>query len=165
MPFYQTGTIKKKDISDEDIKVVQNLITKIKPHQIYAAGDLSDPHGTHRLCLRSIYRAIDNLKSKLFMKECCVWLYRGAWNEWKVYDIDMSVPLSPDQVLKKRRNGNIVINNHKSKNTSPHARLRGFHGHNKRKPETCGPRTILCVLQRACCRECVAIIRIDGWWI
>ena len=103
MPFYQTGTIKKKDISDEDIKVVQNLITKIKPHQIYAAGDLSDPHGTHRLCLRSIYRAIDNLKSKLFMKDCYVWLYRGAWNEWKVYDIDMSVPLSPDQVLKKRR--------------------------------------------------------------
>ncbi|MFL3000574.1 MAG: glucosamine-6-phosphate deaminase [Cytophagales bacterium] len=103
MPFYQTGTIKKKDISDEDIKIVQNLITKIKPHQIYAAGDLSDPHGTHRLCLRSIYRAIDNLKSKLFMKDCYVWLYRGAWNEWKVYDIDMSVPLSPEQVIKKRR--------------------------------------------------------------
>jgi len=103
MPFYQTGTIKKKDISDEDIKIVQNLITKIKPHQIYAAGDLSDPHGTHRLCLRSIYRAIDNLKSKLFMKDCYVWLYRGAWNEWKVYDIDMTVPLSPDQVIKKRR--------------------------------------------------------------
>ncbi|MDG2341562.1 MAG: glucosamine-6-phosphate deaminase [Cytophagales bacterium] len=103
MPFYQTGTIKKKDISDEDIKIVQNLITKIKPHQIYAAGDLSDPHGTHRLCLRSIYRAIDNLKSKLFMKDCYVWLYRGAWNEWKVYDIDMSVPLSPEQVLQKRR--------------------------------------------------------------
>ena len=103
MPFYQTGTIKKKDVSDEDIKIVQNLITKIKPHQIYAAGDLSDPHGTHRLCLRSIYRAIDNLKSKLFMKDCYVWLYRGAWNEWKVYDIDMTVPLSPDQVIKKRR--------------------------------------------------------------
>ena len=103
MPFYQTGTIKKKDISDEDIKVVQNLITKIKPHQVYAAGDLSDPHGTHRLCLRSIYRAIDNLKNKLFMKDCYVWLYRGAWNEWKIYDIDMSVPLSPHQVLKKRR--------------------------------------------------------------
>jgi len=103
MPFYQTGTIKKKDISDEDIKIVQNLITKIKPHQIYAAGDLNDPHGTHRLCLRAIYRAIDNLKSKAFMRNCYVWLYRGAWNEWKVYDIDMSVPLSPDQVLKKLR--------------------------------------------------------------
>ena len=103
MPFYQTGTIKKKDISDEDIKIIQDLIEKIKPHQIYAAGDLSDPHGTHRLCLRSLYRAIDNLKSKLFMKDCYVWLYRGAWNEWKVYDIDMAVPLSPDQVLRKRR--------------------------------------------------------------
>ena len=103
MPFYQTGTIKKKDISDKDINIIQNIITKIKPHQIYAAGDLSDPHGTHRLCLRSIYRAIDNLKSRVFMRDCFVWLYRGAWNEWKVYDIDMSVPLSPDQVLKKRR--------------------------------------------------------------
>ena len=78
-------------------------LKKVKPHQIYAAGDLSDPHGTHRLCLRSLYRAIDNLKSKLFMKDCYVWLYRGAWNEWKVYDIDMVVPLSPDQVLRKRR--------------------------------------------------------------
>ena len=103
MPFYQTGTIKKKDITAEDIKIIQDLIEKIKPHQIYAAGDLSDPHGTHRLCLRSLYRAIDKLKSKLFMKDCYVWLYRGAWNEWKVYDIDMAVPLSPDQVLRKRR--------------------------------------------------------------
>jgi len=103
MPFYQTGAIKKKDISAEDIKIIQDLIEKIKPHQIYAAGDLNDPHGTHRLCLRSIYRAIDNLKSKLFMKDCYVWLYRGAWNEWKVHDIDMTVPLSPDQVLRKRR--------------------------------------------------------------
>ena len=103
MPFYQTGKIKKKNIGDDDIKIVQNLIQKIKPHQIYAAGDLSDPHGTHRLCLRSIYRAINNLKKRSFMKDCYVWLYRGAWNEWKVYDIDMAVPLSPDQVLRKRR--------------------------------------------------------------
>ena len=103
MPFYQTGTSKKKDIGDSDIKVVKNLIQKIKPHQIYAAGDLSDPHGTHRLCLRSIYEALDKLKKRSFMKKCYVWLYRGAWNEWKVYDIDMAVPLSPDQVLRKRR--------------------------------------------------------------
>ena len=105
MPFYQTGTSKKKDIGDGDIKVVKNLIQKIKPHQIYAAGDLSDPHGTHRLCLTSIYGSLDKLKKRSFMKNCYVWLYRGAWNEWKVYDIDMAVPLSPDQVLIKNATG------------------------------------------------------------
>ena len=103
MPFYQTGKIKKNDITTKDINVVQELIKKIKPHQIYAAGDLNDPHGTHRLCLRSIFRAIENIKKFAFMKDCYVWLYRGAWNEWKVYDIEMAVPLSPEQVLKKRR--------------------------------------------------------------
>ena len=103
MPFYQTGKIKKKDLSSADIKVVQNLINRIKPHQIYAAGDLSDPHGTHRLCLRSIYKSIDNLKSKSFMKNCNVWLYSGAWDEWRIDEIDMAVPLSPKQILKKRR--------------------------------------------------------------
>ena len=112
MPFYQTGTIKKKDIGDGDIKVVKNLIQKIKPHQIYAAGDLSDPHGTHRLCLTSIYGSLDKLKKRRFMKNCYVWLYRGAWNEWKVYDIDMAVPLSPDQVLRKRR---AIFNHHSQK--------------------------------------------------
>ena len=103
MPFYQTGKIKKNDITIKDINVVQELIKKVKPHQIYAAGDLNDPHGTHRLCLRSIFRAIENIKNFAFMKDCYVWLYRGAWNEWKVYDIEMAVPLSPEQVLKKRR--------------------------------------------------------------
>ena len=110
LPFYQTGRIKKKDISTQDIHIVKNLIETVKPHQIYAAGDLNDPHGTHRLCLRAIYRSIDILKSKSFMKRCNVWLYRGAWKEWKTYDIDMAVPLSPDQILKKRR----AIFKHKS---------------------------------------------------
>ena len=110
MPFYQKGQKKRKDISNNDIDVVKDLIKKIKPHQIYAAGDLSDPHGTHRLCLRAIYRSIDKLKSFKFMKDCYVWLYKGAWNEWKVNDIEMAVPLSPDQVIKKRK----AIFKHKS---------------------------------------------------
>ena len=110
MPFYQKGQKKRKDISNNDIDIVKDLIKKIKPHQIYAAGDLSDPHGTHRLCLRAIYRSIDKLKSFKFMKECYVWLYKGAWNEWKVNDIEMAVPLSPDQVIKKRK----AIFKHKS---------------------------------------------------
>ena len=99
MPFYRKGQKKRKDISKNDIDIVKGLIKKIKPHQIYAAGDLSDPHGTHRLCLRAIYRSIDKLKKFKFMKDCNVWLYKGAWNEWKVEDIEMSVPLSPDQVI------------------------------------------------------------------
>ena len=110
MPFYQTGKIKKNDITIKDINVVKELIKKVKPHQIFAAGDLNDPHGTHRLCLRSIFRAIENIKNFAFMKDCYVWLYRGAWNEWKVYDIEMAVPLSPEQVLKEELFLNI---NHK----------------------------------------------------
>ena len=110
MPFYRKGQKKRKDISKNDIDIVKGLIKKIKPHQIYAAGDLSDPHGTHRLCLRAIYRSIDKLKKFKFMKDCNVWLYKGAWNEWKVEDIEMSVPLSPDQVIKKRK----AIFKHKS---------------------------------------------------
>ena len=110
MPFYRRGQKKRKDISKNDIDIVKDLIKKIKPHQIYAAGDLSDPHGTHRLCLRAIYRSIDKLKKFKFMKDCNVWLYKGAWNEWKVEDIEMAVPLSPDQVIKKRK----AIFKHKS---------------------------------------------------
>ena len=103
MPFYQTGRIKKNELSNKDIKIIENLILKIKPHQIYAAGDLDDPHGTHRLCLRSIFKSIENLKSKPFIRNCYVWLYRGAWNEWKTDEIDMAVPLSPSQIITKEK--------------------------------------------------------------
>ncbi len=103
MPFYETGKVKKKPLGEEDIKIVANLIEQIKPHQIYAAGDLSDPHGTHRVCLASIYRAIDRLKAKPWMNDCYVWLYRGAWQEWDIAEIEMAVPLSPDELIRKRR--------------------------------------------------------------
>ncbi len=102
LPFYETGTVKKKNLSNEDVNLVANLIEKIKPHQIYAAGDLADPHGTHKVCLDAIFMALDNLKSKSFMDDCWVWLYRGAWHEWESHEIEMAVPMSPDQVLKKR---------------------------------------------------------------
>ena len=75
------------------------IIEDIKPHQIYAAGDLADPHGTHKICLNSLFESIEQLKSKKFMKDCWVWLYRGAWHEWETYEIEMAVPLSPNQVL------------------------------------------------------------------
>jgi glucosamine-6-phosphate deaminase len=80
-----------------------SLIDKIKPHQIYAAGDLADPHGTHKVCLDALFQSLEILKEQNYLKDCRVWLYRGAWHEWKPYEVDMAVPMSPDQVIKKRR--------------------------------------------------------------
>jgi glucosamine-6-phosphate deaminase len=102
LPFYETGTVKKGKLTDTDIKIMCDLIEDIKPHQIYAAGDLADPHGTHKVCLDSLFEALKRLKSKTYMDDCWVWLYRGAWHEWESWQIEMAVPMSPDQVLKKR---------------------------------------------------------------
>jgi len=102
LPFYETGTIEKKPIGQEDIQLTMDLIEKIQPHQIYAAGDLADPHGTHKVCLDSLFEALKRLKHNSYMDDCWVWLYRGAWHEWESYQIEMAVPMSPDQVLKKR---------------------------------------------------------------
>jgi len=102
LPFYETGAVKKRKLSSKDIDIMYAIIDKIKPHQIYAAGDLADPHGTHEVCLNALYLALDKLKSNDYMKDCWVWLYRGAWHEWASYEIEMVVPMSPDQVLKKR---------------------------------------------------------------
>ena len=103
LPFYETGTVKKNPIGQEDIDIVTNLIAEIKPHQIYAAGDLADPHGTHKVCLDAIFAALEILKPNKYMDDCWVWLYRGAWHEWDIHQIEMAVPMSPDQVLKKRK--------------------------------------------------------------
>ncbi len=103
LPFYETGTIEKNPVGEEDIKITMDLIEKIKPHQIYAAGDLADPHGTHKVCLDAIFAAAKNLKPKKFMKDCWIWLYRGAWQEWGIDEIEMAVPMGPDQVLEKRK--------------------------------------------------------------
>ncbi len=103
LPFYETGTIAKNPISDKDIIQTMKLIELIKPHQIYAAGDLADPHGTHRVCLDIVFESLKRLKSKNFMNDCWVWLYRGAWHEWEIHEIEMAVPMSPNQVLRKRK--------------------------------------------------------------
>ncbi len=103
LPFYETGTIKKNPIGEDDIQITMDLIDKIKPHQIYAAGDLADPHGTHKVCLDAIFEAVKRLKSKKYMNDCWVWLYRGAWQEWGIDEIEMAVPMGPDQVLEKRK--------------------------------------------------------------
>ncbi len=102
MPFYETGTIQKKPIGPEDIRIVADMIDQVKPHQIYAAGDFADPHGTHKVCWDSIEAALKVVKHNEYMKDCWVWLYRGAWAEWDIHEIEMAVPMSPDQVLKKR---------------------------------------------------------------
>ncbi|MBU2945612.1 glucosamine-6-phosphate deaminase [Zobellia uliginosa] len=102
LPFYETGTIKKNNLSEKDIEIVQAIIADIKPHQIFAAGDLADPHGTHKVCLDAIFESLNRLKTESYMDDCWVWLYRGAWHEWDVDEIEMAVPMSPSQVLKKR---------------------------------------------------------------
>ncbi len=103
MPFYETGLVKKKPLGEEDINIIVDLLDKVKPHQIYAAGDLSDPHGTHRVCLAAIFEALKRLKDKSWMKDCWMWLYRGAWQEWDIDQIEMAVPLSPEELMRKRR--------------------------------------------------------------
>ena len=115
MPFYETGRSRKKPLTDNDITVVMDLIEKIKPHQIYAAGDLADPHGTHRVCLDAIFESMKRLKAKKWMKDCWLWLYRGAWHEWAIDEIEMAVPLSPEELLKKRK----AIYMHQSQKDSP----------------------------------------------
>ncbi|MEN9729327.1 MAG: hypothetical protein RLZ91_444 [Bacteroidota bacterium] len=102
MPFYETGTIRKKPIGEVDIQLIMDIIEEVQPHQIYAAGDLADPHGTHKVCLDAIFEAIQRLKHREYMKNCWVWLYKGAWAEWDIDQIEMAVPMSPDQVFKKR---------------------------------------------------------------
>ena len=103
LPFYETGLIIKNPVTQKDIDSTIALIDKLKPHQIYAAGDLADPHGTHRVCLEIIFAAVEKLKAKSYMKDCWMWLYSGAWHEWQIHEIDMAVPMSPDQVLRKRK--------------------------------------------------------------
>jgi glucosamine-6-phosphate deaminase len=102
LPFYETGLVEKNPIGEPDFEIIAQIIDRVKPHQIYAAGDLADPHGTHKVCLDGVFAAVNRLKENDYMKDCWVWLYKGAWAEWDVDLIEMTVPMSPDQVLKKR---------------------------------------------------------------
>ncbi len=116
MPFYETGATRKKPLGEDDITIVADLIAKIKPHQVYAAGDLADPHGTHRVCLDAIFEAFRKLQPQHeWMKDCWLWMYRGAWHEWAIHEIEMAVPLSPEQLRKKRQ----AIFMHQSQKDSP----------------------------------------------
>ncbi|MEN9949816.1 MAG: glucosamine-6-phosphate deaminase [Bacteroidota bacterium] len=104
LPFYETGLIEKNPPTDADIQIHKELIRKVRPHQIFAAGDFADPHGTHKVCFDVMYAALQQLKAENdpAVADCRLWLYRGAWAEWDMWDIDMSIPMSPDQVIQKR---------------------------------------------------------------
>jgi len=124
MPFYETGRTRKKPLGEEDIQIIINLLKDVQPHQVYAAGDLADPHGTHRVCLDAIFEAFRRLYDEPWMKECWLWLYRGAWHEWAIDEIEMVVPLSPMELDKKRR----AIFMHQSQKDQP-----PFPGEDKRE--------------------------------
>ena len=102
LPFYETGGIEKGVRTQKDIDIIIELLQKVKPHQIYVAGDLADPHGTHRVCTEAVLEALRQLENEAWMSECHCWLYRGAWMEWELGRVDMAVPLSPDELIKKR---------------------------------------------------------------
>lgn len=115
LPFYETGIVKKNPPAEIDFQIVTNLLRVIKPHQIYAAGDLSDPHGTHRVCMNVILEALYKVKNDDWFKDCRIWLYRGAWQEWDIHQVDMAVPLSPEEALIKRK----AIFKHQSQKDRP----------------------------------------------
>lgn len=104
LPFYETGKIQKNPISEADIEIVRNLLREVKPHQVFVAGDLADPHGTHRVCTDAVFAAIDLEKEEgaEWLKDCRIWMYRGAWAEWEIENIEMAVPISPEELRAKR---------------------------------------------------------------
>jgi glucosamine-6-phosphate deaminase len=104
LPFYETGTIEKKPMSEKDIKITMELLCSIKPHQVYCAGDFADPHGTHIICFNVVLESLKRIKAagEAWVNDCWLWLYKGAWQEWNIEEIEMAIPMSPDQVMQKR---------------------------------------------------------------
>ena len=104
LPFYETGTIEKKPMTEEDVQMTLKLLQEVKPHQIFCAGDLADPHGTHKVCLDIVLESLKRLKDEKqsWTHDCWLWLYKGAWQEWNIEEIEMAVPMSPEQVMQKR---------------------------------------------------------------
>lgn len=124
LPFYETGKVRKSPLGPRDIQITVDLLNKVKPHQVFAAGDLSDPHGTHRTCLNAVFQAMEACKNEAWIDDCWLWLYRGAWQEWALHETDMAVPISPDELLRKRR----AIFKHQSQKDRPL-----FPGHDARE--------------------------------
>lgn len=104
LPFYESGGVTKLPRTQADIDIIKALIMDVHPDQIYMAGDLADPHGTHRVCTEAALEAIEQLKEEGqdWLNDSTIWLYRGAWMEWELGRVDMAVPISPDEVIEKR---------------------------------------------------------------
>lgn len=117
LPFYETGLVKKNPISEADKDIIKNLLEELKPDQIFVAGDLADPHGTHKVCLDAILAAVDEIKDEDWLKACCIWMYRGAWAEWEMDHIEMAVPISPEELRHKR---NAILKHQSQAESAPY---------------------------------------------
>ncbi|WP_317195396.1 glucosamine-6-phosphate deaminase [Rufibacter roseolus] len=117
LPFYESGKTKKNPVTDKDIELTMDLLQKVKPHQVFAAGDFEDPHGTHIVCFNIILEALRRLRAQgeAWVQDCWLWMYRGAWHEFETHEIEMAVPLSPQEVERKR----IAIFKHQSQKDRP----------------------------------------------
>ena len=116
LPFYETGTIKKGELEQRDVDIVKKLLEDVKPHEIFVAGDLADPHGTHKVCTDAVLAAIDEMKNEPWMSDCRIWMYRGAWAEWEIDHIEMAVPISPEELRFKR---NSILKHQSQMENSP----------------------------------------------
>jgi glucosamine-6-phosphate deaminase len=117
LPFYETGLVKKNPISEKDVEIIKELLLKVQPDEMFVAGDLADPHGTHKVCLDAALAAIDEVKDQKWMKECRVWMYRGAWAEWEMDHIEMAVPISPEELRHKR---NAILKHQSQAESAPY---------------------------------------------
>ena len=117
LPFYETGLVKKNDLSEIDKEIIKKLLLDIKPNQIFVAGDLADPHGTHKVCLDAILAAVDDVKDDDWMQDCRIWMYRGAWAEWEMDHIEMAVPISPEELRLKR---NAILKHQSQMESAPY---------------------------------------------
>lgn len=117
LPFYETGLVKKNPISEADKDIIKNLLEELKPDQIFVAGDLADPHGTHKVCLDAILAAVDDIKEEEWLNACRIWMYRGAWAEWEMDHIEMAVPISPEELRHKR---NAILKHQSQAESAPY---------------------------------------------
>lgn len=117
LPFYETGLVKKNPISEADKDIIKSLLEELKPDQIFVAGDLADPHGTHKVCLDAILAAVDEIKDEDWLKACRIWMYRGAWAEWEMDHIEMAVPISPEELRHKR---NAILKHQSQAESAPY---------------------------------------------
>ncbi|MDT0677183.1 glucosamine-6-phosphate deaminase [Autumnicola musiva] len=116
LPFYETGKTVKNSVTELDVELTMKLLQEIKPHQIFAAGDFADPHGTHLVCFNIVIEAMERLrKTEEWTSEARLWMYRGAWHEFATHEIEMAVPLSPQEVERKKN----AIFQHQSQKDRP----------------------------------------------